>query len=513
MPLATAHSDYNNRPNDALSMNSTHHFVSDPFFHLPLQSSRQSIEQPLCPIPMKSEFKAVLDLGADHMTPSRSKSPSNGVTSLVSPVNREVAGTRRGSGEPSRGELPTALDSIDRDETISITSEEHPTMLNSADRDENSSATSDDSDGNVSIPHGELYDETESVAVPPDDKEDGDVPSPASMPLEAKAQLEAWYAVHGRVMPPCATSSPAAYLGSRNVSGERAYFIHKSGERLKVRMYSLSDVQLPKNAKAKQNVIVAEGPTQGPSLIKFASQRSTREFGTSYKIWHGVRGGDKDGFERIPSVYKRYNSTGTKAAKQTHDGKRVALTKKTKLGFRGNQFYAADGTPKVGAQSQSRSVAASPDIQNFNYNFRPSKRQKQDDEGPASYNKLLAAFSSSAEPTSNQMQGVVGHMQNNAVFLFYSQKSPQPRARLFRACNTMQKLFAQALAGDVFDQDTSAAKVLSMRVAGQQKAMAVVEDDEQDFEEVVDALKAASCWVSRKDGEVSGSCTVEVRAR
>jgi hypothetical protein len=46
------------------------------------------------------------------------------------------------------------------------------------------------------------------------------------------------------------------------------------------------------------------------------------------------------------------------------------------------------------------------------------------------------------------------HIQNNAVFLFYAKKSPQPRARLFSACDTLQKLFAQAIAGDIFEEDS-----------------------------------------------------------
>lgn len=107
---------------------------------------------------------------------------------------------------------------------------------------------------------------------------------------------------------------------------------------------------------------------------------------------------------------------------------------------------------------------------------------------------------------------VIEHIQNNAVFLFYPKGSLQPRARVFGACNTIQKLFAQALAGDVFDEDTTVARVLSIRVAGQRKAKAVVEDDEQDYDDVIDALKEAPCWAINNGG-ISGSCTVEVRAK
>jgi hypothetical protein len=98
------------------------------------------------------------------------------------------------------------------------------------------------------------------------------------------------------------------------------------------------------------------------------------------------------------------------------------------------------------------------------YYFRPSKRLKQDEESPANYGKLLAAFSSSAEHGVHQeirpleSNKVIEHIQNNAVFLFHLEKSLQPRTRLFNACNTIQNLFAQALTGDVFDEDTTERK-------------------------------------------------------
>jgi hypothetical protein len=433
--------------------------------------------------------------------------------SLGALVTGEAVDTTEGSEiEPVAGKPPTLPTNIDRDETISTTSEE--------------------SDGNMSIPHGDLYDETDQgISFHQEQEYDENTETQSvAMPPAIQALLNAWYAVHGRGTLPCATSTIPEFLYSRNVSGETAYFVHRSGEHLKVRMYPLSDGQISKTAQSKQRIIVAQGPTQGPFIIKYASQKNGRMTGTSYKIWRGVNGGDKDGFEVKPSVHKRYKSTGTEPPKPTKHVKKVPPKK---AGSRGNQLYAADSMAKAHTNSKSRPNAAAENgsTRRSSYEFRPSKRLKQDEESPANYSKLLAAFSSSAEPTSSRKQGeqsshrgmqqesrpmesdqVIEHMQNNAVFLFYPKTSPQPRARLFRVCSTMQKLFAQALAGEVFDEDTTAAKVLSVRVAGQQKAKAVVEDDEQDFEDVVEALKEAPCWVTTNTG-ISGSCTVEVRAK
>ena len=162
--------------------------------------------------------------------------------------------------------------------------------------------------------------------------------------------------------------------------------------------------------------------------------------------------------------------------------------------------------------------------------LRPGKRLKRDADDAADYKGLLASFSPIAErlpsrslakvaseddrpstiPRANPKE-LDGHIRNNAVFLFYPEHSCQPRVRLFGACNSTQKLFAQAPAGEVFEESSKATKVLSIRIGGLEKARAVVEDDEQDFEDLETAIKAALCWV-RVEGTIQGSCTVEVRA-
>lgn len=71
--------------------------------------------------------------------------------------------------------------------------------------------------------------------------------------------------------------------------------------------------------------------------------------------------------------------------------------------------------------------------------------------------------------------------------------------------------FPEHLPGDVFDDGKTARKVLSIRVAGKQKAKAIFED-ERDFGEMVDTLKGAACWVGTS-GLIEGSCTAEVKAK
>lgn len=109
---------------------------------------------------------------------------------------------------------------------------------------------------------------------------------------------------------------------------------------------------------------------------------------------------------------------------------------------------------------------------------------------------------------------LVDHIKNNVVLLFFTQSAGAPRVRLLGSCDSMQKLFAQALVGDVFaDSGSSGTKVLALTFGGgQNKSRSLVEDDDQDFDDLLTALKALDCWIM-EDRVLQGSLTVEVRAK
>jgi hypothetical protein len=122
------------------------------------------------------------------------------------------------------------------------------------------------------------------------------------------------------------------------------------------------------------------------------------------------------------------------------------------------------------------------------------------------------------EPTGNYNE-IDAHIRENTVVLFYADSSysphPPPRPRMISACNTSNKLFAQASAGSVFRSSHAAGKtrVLSLRFNNQAELIPVVEEDEEDFESFIMTLRQASCWSRDDIGKMTGSCTVEVRAR
>ena len=111
------------------------------------------------------------------------------------------------------------------------------------------------------------------------------------------------------------------------------------------------------------------------------------------------------------------------------------------------------------------------------------------------------------------------HAQNNVVCLFYSNRSPAPRVRLLSACDSVEKLFAQATAGELFEdgaKQLSKAKVLVARFGNTtgttQTKMAIVENDEEDFETLIKAIVEDTGWWTISKGAVRSSGTIEIRA-
>jgi hypothetical protein len=101
------------------------------------------------------------------------------------------------------------------------------------------------------------------------------------------------------------------------------------------------------------------------------------------------------------------------------------------------------------------------------------------------------------------------HIKKNTKVMFFS-RTQAPRIRLFSACDSVHKLFAQATAGDVFSRERG--RVLAVEVEDQESELPIVEDDEEDFELFVECLRDASCWITGK-GQIEGETVVHVREK
>ena len=257
---------------------------------------------------------------------------------------------------------------------------------------------------------------------------------------------------------PFATKTKDPHITS-SYNGTPAYFKHDHGVILDVVLCSL-DSQRPQDQGC--NVIIAQGQDLGPFLIMQSSTGEGKGRSTCiyYFTWIGVSG-DLNGFADTFTIAKYFVNppkTKDKHSLISDVHKRVSET-----------------------SDQSRFM---------------SKRRR---------------LETSADGFLESSASLEEHVRNNAVLLFFCTHSETPRVRLFHTCDSVQKLFAQALAGELFDESRRGPKILSVKLAGQHKACKVVEDDEDDLESLQSAITRQSCW-RILGGKIEGSCTVEVRA-
>ena len=331
------------------------------------------------------------------------------------------------------------------------------------------------------------------------------------MPESIQKLLNEWCDQPGHNLEslPCATSTPY-YNIFRTSGGRPVVWEHVSGEKLKINMYPLEGAHLKDGGQKK--IVVAQGPSLKPCIISYC-RRGDQSEAVTYRIWYGV-GGDRDGFEKGCSVKKIFLPMNKKALKPALPSDSVRVSKRESLPI----FKKAE--------TDERSVDVDPSTR--------KRKRPYDELDPSliisqSPTKHLRTRERDSDALPRPLPSAVKkHIQNNAVLLFYSQSSKTPRVRLFAACNTVQKLFAQALAADLFDDSGaggskgggSGGKVLTIRFGGVRKAtetsknVLVVEDDEEDFEALVGAIEARDWWVTgRSGGLVEGSGTVEVMAK
>ena len=101
------------------------------------------------------------------------------------------------------------------------------------------------------------------------------------------------------------------------------------------------------------------------------------------------------------------------------------------------------------------------------------------------------------------------HIKNNTALIFFSARNQRVRTRTFAACDTIQKLFAQATAGEVFNREQSRVLEVQLEINGKDEELPIVEDDEQDYNDFVSQLQSSSSW-EFVDGRVEGECIVFV---
>ena len=123
-------------------------------------------------------------------------------------------------------------------------------------------------------------------------------------PHRVALQLEEWYAHMGRLMPPpCAVGPKTAQDINTWKSGQPVLWSYKGLEEMRVTYYTLDGSEQDRN----RYVLVAQGPTKGPYILKCIQNSGRNSPPVGYHIWEGLNSAGicrGRGFERKPSISK-----------------------------------------------------------------------------------------------------------------------------------------------------------------------------------------------------------------
>ena len=287
---------------------------------------------------------------------------------------------------------------------------------------------------------------------------------------------------------PCATGSPDTFLNQGHMSGTPMSWKYKDGRPLQAQMYNLPLSLRPGRAPLRKRVIVVRGENFGPCIVAHRPGPDETSLKGAAKIWLGVRG-NKHGFENGISVYKTYSGD-----KQPTNGPRVPTPPY-------KRSRADDSEDDSSSQPLVKRYQPDLDASRHRSAIAPAKLHPE----------IVAPTRASFVPIATLRP----HLLHNLVCLLYAYDKPTPRIRLFDACDTPQKLFAQAMAGELFESSQKAisgSRVLRVRVGKSTSTrILVVEDDEEDFDALLESV-ASSGWFSEQKDRIEGSGSIEVRA-
>ena len=279
---------------------------------------------------------------------------------------------------------------------------------------------------------------------------------------------------------PCTMSSSKSKISSTHAGKPLRWLRSDTGEELQLEVYSVANTKLDTGSKFSK-IIVVQGENTPPTIIPNTSKSPANEHGFKpIKAWIGTQG-DVDGFEDGNSIYKCLVD--------------CKFTPDDVLEPDGEDYPFADD---VGKESRRKRNLA----------------QQQVHKAVIEQSTRSTRTTTTKAEATMRLEELQPHLLDNVVCLFFSATTGlSPRFRLFNACDTVQKLFAQAVAGDLFPDTNvkSGSRVLSIRPGGLTKIMAVAEDDQEDFDDVLEFLPKTG-WFTKAEGIIHGSGTIEVRA-
>jgi hypothetical protein len=183
-----------------------------------------------------------------------------------------------------------------------------------------------------------------------------------------------------------------------------------------------------------------------------------------------------------------------------------------------SQEHSQNGVDHI--ESRARSIAepspAPNDEQEAHFdrsaaNLKPLKRETMEDDG-------FTEIFSFPPPATTRTSRLKQHIRENVMVLFYTPAGKASRAKPFRECDSVLKLFGEAVGAKAFgladERWKSEGNVLSICFgAGQSDVgqdLRVCQKSKEDFEALVEAIEQRDWWRER-NGVFVGSGILEVR--
>ena len=213
---------------------------------------------------------------------------------------------------------------------------------------------------------------------------------------------------------------------------------------------------------------------------------------TNYRIWHGLSGGDEDGFENAASVSKVFGD---------HPDLPTLLSSL-------NMPVPKNGPPNTPAATLRRPRTDSND--SGSSLLSAFKKARVDSQTPAASGTTSTNTSRTVRQTVSVSDS---YLRANTTLRFHSHhhSSRTIRARPLSQCASSVRLFDQMKAGRVF-APTSDSRVVYAEIEGVEENMALVEGDEEDFEGLLVWIRRNGGFEVGGDGLERGVCVVDVSA-
>ena len=200
---------------------------------------------------------------------------------------------------------------------------------------------------------------------------------------------------------------------------------YKDGRRLQAKLYILPLSSRPGSLQMRKRVIIVRGKDIGPRIVAPRPGADATVLKGAAKIRLGLDGGDQYGLEKGISVFNEY-ATGAR------------VTNVPRIPTPPYDRSHADGSQQE-KLSRPPTKRLRPDLDSFKYLSSAWPTQ------------LKAAMAVPRKSSVMALLSLRPNLLHKLVCFFYASDQPAPRFRLFNACDTPQKLFAQATAGELFD--------------------------------------------------------------